>query len=213
MKRLIYILTILLVFLTQRSKATHSMGLDLTYECLDGNQYVVTLSFYRDCEGVAAPTAADVDFFSSSCGQSYSETLPLFSVTELGTVCASLQTTCSGGTYPGAEEYIYRDTITLPVTCTDWELSYTLCCRNNAINTINNPGNQDIYVEATLDNTGGLCNSSPVFTNTPVPFICVGGSYCFNNGANDVDGDSLVYSLVVPTTGPGASDTVDYIVG
>jgi hypothetical protein len=41
-------------------------------------------------------------------------------------------------------------------------------------------------------------NSSPTFSNKPVPFACLGQQLCFNHGAVDADGDSLVYSLVNP---------------
>ncbi len=195
-----------------RVVATHSMGLDLTYECLGGDTFALQLTFYRDCDGVAAPTNPDVTISSVSCGQSFTTSLTQVSMRELNAVCASLQTTCSGGSYPGIEEYVYRDTIVIPDTCDDWIFSNAVCCRNNAINTIN-PTNVDIYVETTLDNLNYPCNNSPVFTNTPVPFMCLNSPYCFNNGAVDPDGDSLVYTLVTPTIGPLPGDTVNYLAG
>ena len=39
------------------------------------------------------------------------------------------------------------------------------------------------------------CNSSPQFSNPPIPYICIGQPFTFNQGAFDPDGDSLVYSL------------------
>lgn len=213
-RKKIILLTVLLLHFYS-GWATHSTGLDLTYRCLGGDTFFVQLAFYRDCDGINAPGFGGerlpvIDIFSNSCGQSFTQELDIISWEEAGAVCTSLQTTCSGGTYPGVEEYIYGDTIVLPSACVDWTFSYGLCCRNNAISTIN-PTNVDIYVEATLDNVTSSCNSSPVFSNTPVPFICVGSSYCFNNGAIDADGDSLAYKLVTPTTGPNAGDTVNYI--
>ncbi len=68
-----------------------------------------------------------------------------------------------------------------------------------------------MYIEATLNNLAFPCNNSPKFTNRPVPFICVGQPYCFNNGSNDVDGDSLSYSLVTPQT--SATTYVTYLSG
>ena len=215
MKKIVVVLALLISFGT--TWATHSTGLDLTYQCIGGDTFYVQLAFYRDCEGVDAPGIGGrplptIDIFSNTCGQNFNETLALISSSEAGTVCATLETTCAGGTYPGIEEYIYGDTIVLPSQCIDWTFSYGLCCRNNAITTIN-PTNVDIYVEAELNNLAVSCNNSPVFTNTPVPFVCVGSSYCFNNGAVDVDGDSLYYQLVTPTTGPNPQDTVQYVAG
>ena len=40
-----------------------------------------------------------------------------------------------------------------------------------------------------------MCNNSPSFTNPPVPYICQGQPYTFNQGAVDAEGDSLAYSL------------------
>ncbi|MFM9052321.1 MAG: hypothetical protein ACKOKF_08395, partial [Bacteroidota bacterium] len=57
------------LFLAPSSKATHLMGADLTYECLGGNTYRVTLSLYRDCIGIAAPSSAHISL-TSSCAPS-----------------------------------------------------------------------------------------------------------------------------------------------
>ncbi|MBL0104160.1 MAG: hypothetical protein IPP51_10690 [Bacteroidetes bacterium] len=46
------------------AKASHSMGSDLTYHCLGGNQYEITLSFYRDCAGIDADNDGEYWFFS-----------------------------------------------------------------------------------------------------------------------------------------------------
>ncbi|MDG1283999.1 MAG: hypothetical protein P8N46_05010, partial [Flavobacteriales bacterium] len=108
----------------------------------------------------------------------------------------------------GIEEYIYQGTITLS-HCSDWVLSVCEAARNNSIGTISNPGIEDLCVEATLNNTT-FCNNSPTFTQYPTPFICVGNYYCYNNGAVEIDGDSLVYSLVTPLVSNNGG-TVNYI--
>ena len=84
------------------------------------------------------------------------------------------------------------------MNCTDWVFGYSLCCRNAAITTIKNPGTSTFYIYATLNNSASTCNSSPIFSNKPVPFLCIGQQYCFNHGAYDADGDSLGYSLIAP---------------
>ena len=151
--------------------ASHSQGADLTYECLGGNQYQITLKFYRDCEGISAPSAPTISISSASCGESLSLTLQQIPGTgqEVSPICQNDATECTNGNLPGVQEYVYRGTITLPAQCDDWTLAYSLCCRNAAINTISSPDNQDIYVESILDNLNYPCNSSPVFSNKPVP--------------------------------------------
>lgn len=205
----VFVLLLAFFFSAGSVSASHSQGADLTYECLGGNQYRVTLSFYRDCAGVAAPNAAIITVSSASCGQNFTINLNPLPGTgqEVSPICQSATTECSGGVLPGVQEYIYTNTLTLPANCNDWVFSYDLCCRNTATNTIFDPGNQNIRVEARLDNLNVTCNSSPQFSNNPVPFICAGQTFCFNHGAIDTDGDSLVYSLVAPLNASGSSVT------
>ncbi len=180
--------------------ASHTMGADLTYECLGGNSYKVTLSFYRDCIGIPAPANAVVTINSPSCGQNLSVTCYPRPGTgqEVTPTCSSSVTTCNGGAFTGIQEWVYDGIVTLPMQCTDWILGYSLCCRNAAITTINTPSSNTFYIYATLNNVVSPCNSSPTFSNKPVPFLCLGQQFCFNHGAYDADGDSLVYKLITP---------------
>lgn len=207
-------LTILVQFKTSHLYATHAQGADISYQCMGGNQYQVTVSFYRDCSGSTAPGSVTVNVSSASCGQNLNVTLNPITGTgyEVTSICSSMTTTCSGGSYPGVQEYQYSGIVNLPMACSDWVFGFSLCCRNNAITTINAPGSDNIYVEAHLNNLDYPCNSSPVFSNPPVPFICANQTYCFNHGATDADGDSLSYSLITPMT-DGSGGTVTYLPG
>ncbi|CAG0971848.1 MAG: T9SS type B sorting domain-containing protein [Bacteroidetes bacterium] len=205
---------IILSFIIKHNEAyaSHAQGADLTYQCLGGNQYKINVSFYRDCGGVNAPNTVTVNAQSASCNQNINYTLTKVPGTgiDITQTCNQIQTNCSGGMYPGVQEWVYTTTITLPAQCNDWVFSFTLCCRNNVINTIQNPGTENIYVEAKLNNLDFACNNSPTFSNPPVSFPCVLQTFCYNHGANDVDNDSLAYSLIAPKT--GANTTVTYVV-
>lgn len=194
-------------FITNDLYASHAVGIDLDYSCLGGNQYRFRLNFYRDCDGVSAPSSVNISIRSASCGITSSVSLSRTSSMEVSPVCLSQlgNTTCNGGSLPGIEQYIYEGNFTFPQQCNDWVISYSLCCRNNAITNLGSPGSQNIYVEATLDNTLPVCNNSPVFTNLPVPYLCAGQIFNYNHGVIDIDGDSLHYSLVNPLDGPGAN--------
>jgi hypothetical protein len=37
-----------------------------------------------------------------------------------------------------------------------------------------------------------------VFTSYPVPYYCIGQTYNYSHGTVELDGDSLVFSLVAP---------------
>ncbi|MDX2002456.1 MAG: gliding motility-associated C-terminal domain-containing protein [Chitinophagales bacterium] len=129
------------------------------------------------------------------------------SFSRVNTICPQQanQTTCTGGSLPGIEQHTYSGIITLPAQCSDWIISYDLCCRNSAITNLSNPGNYDLYIEARLNNSGGLCNNSPFFTTPPVPYVCGGSQTFYNHGAIDVDGDSLTYTLVNPLHNSGSN--------
>jgi gliding motility-associated-like protein len=215
-KRILYSLlavfcTFLFCFQSHKATASHAMGADLTYECLGGNTYRLRVSFYRDCIGISAPNNVFVNVRSNSCGQNLGITCQPLPGTgqEVTPLCSSAVSTCNGGIFTGIQEWVYEGVITLPMQCTDWVFSYNLCCRNAAINTITTPASNTFYIYATLNNTISPCNSSPAFSNKPVPFACVGQQYCFNHGAFDADGDSLVYSLITPYQ--NATTTVNYI--
>src|SRR5688572_14368574 len=114
MKKLILLL--LTLCNSYNAWATHSMGADLTYECLGGNSYRVRLSFYRDCAGIAAPPDAYIDLYSASCNLSTGFYVYPISGTgqEITPICPSDSSTCSGGTFTGIQEWVYEGTVTLP---------------------------------------------------------------------------------------------------
>lgn len=194
--------------------ASHSMGADLTYQCLGGNNYRLRLSFYRDCDGATAPIQAIINVSSASCGISFdvfADTIPNTGK-EITPICPTMESTCGNGTFTGIQEWIYEADVTLPMECSDWTFSYELCCRNSAITNISNPSGENIYVYSMLNNTNGVCNNSPTFANKPVPFICLDQQFCFNHGSSDIDGDSLVYTPITPMTSSGGWN-VTYLPG
>lgn len=210
-KWMLLFMSVLLLASTEQVRASHAMGADMTYECLGGNTYRIRLSFYRDCIGISAMTSVSVNVRSISCNRNLNVTCNRIPGTgqEVNYLCPTATSTCNGGTFTGIQEYVYEGIITLPVQCPDWVFSYSLCCRNAAITTITNPGSNTFYIYATLNNVAATCNSSPKFSNKPVPFACLGQQFCFNHGAYDAEGDSLVYTLVDPKQ--TATTNVSYI--
>ncbi len=189
-----------LLLIPHKSLATHSMGADISYECLGNNNYRLRVSFYRDCSGIPAPFAVNIDIQSVNCGiDTFAILTPIPGTgQDITPLCPSDTSTCHGGTFTGIQEWVYEGIFHFPAQCTDWNLSYSLCCRNGAITTIQSPLSENIYIFSTLNNTVTPCNNSPTFSNRPVPFVCQGQQFCFNHGAYDPDGDSLVYSVITP---------------
>lgn len=211
MKKILIVLFFVLVTALS-SRASHIAGCDLSYTCIGGNDYLITLSFYRDCSGIDVSATVLINFASScnSFSVSLNKIAPIAGV-EVTPVCPGQATTCSGGSLYGLRKFVYQGQVTL-TPCSDWVISYTTCCRNPS-NTISNPTSADMYIPATLNNLVAPCNSSPTFSNPPSTIICNGQQFCFNHGAIDPDGDSLVYSMVTPyDDGPlGAVPNVLYL--
>jgi len=186
----------LFFLLAQRSEASHALGGDMTYECIGLNTYQVTLSVYRDCNGITMGPTESIDW-NSNCGSGSAVlNVTAASPIDVTPVCATASSACSGGLPVGIEEFVYTGVVTLPPGCNTVTFSWQLCCRNNVITTLNNPAAENLYIDAEVDNTLSPCNSSPVFLNTPVGFGCINQPIYYSNGATDPDGDSLSYSLV-----------------
>ncbi len=223
LKRFFYTISLLFCLLTaaQEARASHAMGADLQYQCLGNNTYRIVLRFYRDCAGIDAPTSVTVQLFSPCAGTTSNLTLTK-NVTvncppgsqnacEVSQLCPSQlsQSACNWtgpgvAPYPGVEVHEYVGNFTFPSACPNWRIRFTECCRNNVITNVQNPAGNNLSIEATVNNTINpatgqpYCNNSVSFTSVPVPFVCAQSDVTYNNGAVDVDGDSIVYSLITP---------------
>ena len=199
-----------LLFWGGEVRATHAVGGELTYTCVGVNQYLITLKFYRDCNGVAAPTNCNnglsFNIRSANCGANFNECLTLQGVQVITPICPSEIDRCvnANGTY-GLEEYTFTKLVNLSAYAgcgnpTDWVFSWSLCCRNNAITSLQNPGNQNLYLRTEMNRQAVACNNSPQFGTSPTPYYCIGQQINYNPGAFDADGDSLAYDLIQPRT-------------
>ncbi len=190
------------------ASASHYAGTDLYYQCLGGNQYRVTLVFYRDCEGINEPTTADITLSNLCTGGQSTISLPkkpnsvnFTNGIEISSTCSGVLSTCNGGTAPGLRKWVYEGIVNVTTGCPDWKLSYELCCRNNAITTLQNPGSESLYTEAVL--RSDICDNAPQFSNNPIAFACVNQAFNYNQGAFDPDGDLITYELDDPLSASG----------
>jgi hypothetical protein len=179
--------------------ASHASGGSLSYTHLTGNVYRMHAILYRDCFGITPPAILDLDVKSISCNVSLQyQMLPLPGTgNEITLVCPGVVTTCQGGNIPGFEKYEYEADVPITGQCADWLFSFSISARSAAITTLLNPGGDNIYVEARLNNVNAD-NNSPVFTNDPIIIVRKDDDIHYNLGMFDADGDSLVYNLVAP---------------
>ncbi len=221
------LLPLLIIAFCQNASASHAMGADLQYTCLGGNQYLIRLSFYRDCTGIPASSFYPVEILG--CGATVAN-VNLNQVTNIkcagggtsGTdgcvvspICTDYlaQSTCSpGGTaYPGVRQLVYEGIVTLNSPCASWQVRFTESARNPSQNT-QGGGSENLSVIAVINNTidpnsgyNGvdsivyrICdNGAPQMCDTAVAYLNVGNT---KNYAPVVAKTSLMAVPGVPGT-------------
>jgi len=212
MTKIKIILGFLFIFLSIGNQlfATHIAGGNISYSCTGNpNEYLVSLTLYRDCSGVSAPSSASISF-SNGCGLS-NPSLPLTltailpgETAEVSQLCPTSlgQSTCNGGSLPGIEQYVYTGIVVLP-DCNSWSMSYNICDRNP---TTNLSGTNCMNLVSTIDSSVPNCNSSPsIVTNYPIPYVCNGQPVSHDFGVIESDGNTLQFSFV-NALGSGSSN-------
>ncbi len=179
--------------------ATHVAGGEITVENIANDQFLLSLSFYRDCTGIPFNDVSATINVTSTCIPDFNVTLFLTNPggTEVSQVCPAdiVNSACNGGPIQGMEEYVFQGIVNLPINCTDYTFSYQEFARNPSINIIG-AGGEFFYVDATLNTTLFPNNSTPFFTSPPIPYVCENQTVNYNYGVVEADGDSLAYSLV-----------------
>lgn len=219
----IFLPFLLIIGMGMSASATHYMGVDITYECIGPCTYRIYHKTYYDCEGGATTPLPGPPFAPSSfniVGQSSTggcnAPVPIgawqfVSYTEVTPVCPGFATACTSPSSPVngvLEAVFYRDYNFCNVNCDTFQITWSSCCRNYAITSGAGATSTAMYSGETIIDLSIGCNSSPTFFEPPVPYICAGQPFTFNQGAFDPDFDSLSYSL-----GPcheAANDVVPY---
>lgn len=198
------------LFLFNTAKATHMMGADITYRCIDTLKFEITLKWYRDCRGISLNNAGALTIRCTS-GGSRTATLTLKSIREITPVCATEPSRCSPsntrGTGEGVEEHTYKGTLDFNKTplnalakCSGKIIiGGAVNARNGAITT---GPNGTLYTDCTIDLNKAPCNTSPALTSEPIAILCCDQPFYFNNGALDTANfDSLSYAWANPQRG------------
>jgi Secretion system C-terminal sorting domain len=211
----IFFLTFLfLTFKTSPLIASHATGAEFSYVYVGPNTYEITFTFYRDCAGITPTNPMDIDI-TNSCGYpSRTIFFPQLGIeTDVATLCPGALTECHGGIMAGRQKWIYRSTVTLGGPCSEWQIGHVEPARNASVSTITGAGSDNLYTYSIINNLNGIVNSSPVFINDPVVIYNVNQRLSIDNSVYDPDGDSLVFEMIVPRTGPNLGDTVVFLPG
>jgi gliding motility-associated-like protein len=182
--------------------ATHMVGGEIVYQCLGNDSFLITLNVFRDCYNGVPPfdNPASIGVFDENWNYITQYLLPY---TKDDTLGVTLNDPCLQ--FP-PDVCVHRTSYTkrakLPFRPGGYNLVYQRCCRNVLIRNIIDPeATGASFVAHITEASLQLCNSSPVFRQWPPVAICVDQPILFDHGANDPDGDSLVYKLCAPNSG------------
>ncbi len=199
------LLTVFMTMFINDSYANHILGGNITYVCLGGNSYQITLTIYKDCFGATnAPSQESVFFFPQGCALPFSANLQLQSVTEISDLCPSelVNSSCNGGFIPGAELLIYSAAITLTDACL-WNINWAAGDWNYFLN-MDNGMLPTAFIAATIDPTTVGCADSVVPANPlPVNYSCTGDAVTYDLQIDNPNNYDLTYTLICPQTSGG----------
>ncbi len=204
MKSLLFYPLLLILLYPFSANATHIVGGEMNYTCLGNNQYEITLTIFRDCfygdPGAWFDNPAAIGVFDVN-----NKILDTIFVRLLNN--DTLSPVLSGQCFVAPPSVCvhtttYRDTIELLPRAGGYQLAYQRCCRNQTILNIIEPLASGATYGVTITEKALLgCNSNPKFRSWPPIYICVNEPIDFDQSAQDVDGDSIVYKLCEPWVG------------
>ena len=208
MKRISFtILFLFCLLVSTKLGATHLVGGFISYEYMSsssgGTRYMVTVTVYRDCKQGSINLADDIDLCIYRRDNNAYVRTEKFAISTREFVKPPGRTDCPEVANACLERGIYRHPVTLPTNSFGYFIQYQVCCRNTQVNLMNSSsGKPDLgQMYQVIIPPTNVKNSSPYFTEVPVPFMCVNDTTDINNYAIDEDGDSLVYKFTTPWDG------------
>ena len=181
--------------------ATHVAGGNIAYQCTGiPNQFIFTLTVYRDCDASANLGVNQTIQWANDCG--LTQTTPIVvtrqSITEVSQICTAElpNTSCDGtGILEGMEKQVFTGVVELVDTCDAWTFSWSACNRNEVVN-LTDSESECFYIETTLYSGTQACNNSPTINAQPIPYVCANQQVTYDYGILEPDGDSLTFEFI-----------------
>lgn len=180
------------------ARASHLNSGEIYYEYLGSDQYRITLVVYRDCLSTGAqldnPLALGV--FDAQTNTLF-QSVMVPSLNPVDTVPFSILCDTILGVNGCWQRQTYQTVLTLPANPEGYIVTYQRCCVIPAVMNIQNSSDFGFTLSTTINGTNSFApiNSSPYFKEEPPMVICLNDVVTFDQGAIDLDGDSLVYAL------------------
>ncbi|MBI2967611.1 MAG: hypothetical protein HYY40_07340, partial [Bacteroidetes bacterium] len=220
------LLSVYFLLCTPAAFASHMMGGSVYYEYLGPvgglYRYKIILKTYINCgpdsnvpycedplnpgigvyEGPANPATPTIPLLSQAAPVVFSS----------DTIRPELPDTCTVGMTVCILECIYTWQVDLPLTFQGYHVYYNRCCRNAGIVNLAIPDQEGMSFLAWIP-PSLVVNSSPQFTDAPLPYLCASDTTSFLNTAAEPDGDQMIFSFVDPynsTTGFSVPNPLDW---
>ena len=222
MKKYLFLFSFLIsVFVSLPSYATHLIGGSLGYEFLGVTatnefQFKIILVTYTNCGPGSNVPQPEGPILTVGIYEHDIQNDPLAGIDKSWLLdlditlidSTIIEPNLPGGCSVGASTCIYKGVyegiVNLPLNFTGFHVLYERCCRNNSI--VNLVAQESMTFHAYIS-PPLLENSSPQFTDDPIPFLCIGDTTTILNTAFDPDGDELVFSFVEPYDADQSSAT------
>ncbi len=212
------LLLLLAILCSYSSFASHGMGGEITWACDGLGNYIFTVKFYRDCNGIPGPASITL---STNVPGVPTIDCPLLSQTDISpdgangtgnSDCVNCPPVGVGGN-GAVEEFVFQSAPTvLPGTppAAGWFFNWGTCCRSNALNNLPSPSSLGFGLRAKMYPYPGFIadqchDNSPYFAEKPSTIICTGYVFTYNHNAVDVELDSVVYSWDNPIEDPATT--------
>ncbi|MEN8927943.1 MAG: gliding motility-associated C-terminal domain-containing protein [Flavobacteriales bacterium] len=179
-------------------------GGDFNINQIDDSTFLFQVQLYKYCSAASYPARIDSSF-TSSLARIYENSTDNFVKSFSSSSIDSIVTIPLGDecfTPPGLclESVFYSTTVILPQNLNGYYATWKVCCRNYEVNL---QGSNDHLFYAQIPNpllSGG--NSTPQFNSLDEKgYMCIGYEKEIDFSCSDLDGDSLVYSLITPSNG------------
>lgn len=198
--------------LSQNATSAFAGG-DISYQMVGNDSLEITLNWYVDCGGNLSGTPFIILRNCSGTPMSAKD-MGSPTITEVSNTTST--TNCGAGSVTGRRRYQYTTRIEidsdLGTGCNFYRITLSRPSRNASAN-LSNSTSQNAWLQADIYLLNDDTNSSPVFTATPIPYVCNNSSVSFSPEVTDVDGDSLVFSLVAAQTGTASASNITYSSG
>lgn len=218
--------------------ASHYMGGEITWQCLQNGRYRFIMKLYRECDGINY-NATESLTSNSPAGTIQMNLHPggnpqdaadgnLDGKTDLSPNCWNPAQELSCLTVPGpnmgaVQEWYYTSDAAYPSgvllngtpPAGGWIFSHSSCCRNPCANLVN-PTGADWFLRAIMypyqgQNMNPCYDNSPVFAEIPSTILCTGYPFKYNHNAADKELDSLAFDWAPALQ--SATNPINYVAG